>query len=101
MGTASRGEGGNGCAEAEAKEGDGAGQEESSGKVKGGEQGGKQEERHPRTLRSLPSLAAHNGPLIRAEALIYAPAQAEIKSNLVGVRLIVGTQRAAPERDLN
>lgn len=97
MGTASRGEGGNGCAEAKAREGDGAGQEQSSGKVKGGEQ----EERHPRTLRSLPALVAYNGPLIRAEALIYAPAQAEIKSNLVGVRLIVGTQRAVPERDLN
>lgn len=62
---------------------------------------GEQEQGDPWALSSLRSLAAYNGPLIRAEALIYALAQAEIKSNLVGVWLIVGTQRAVPERDLN
>lgn len=41
-----------------------------------------------------PSLLAYNGPLIQAEALIYALAQAEIKSSLVGAWLIVDTQRA-------
>lgn len=58
-------------------------------------------ERDPQTLQSLPSLAVYNGPLIQAEALIYVLTQAEIKSNLVSVRLIVGTQRAVLERDLN
>lgn len=48
-----------------------------------------------------PSLLAYNGPLIRAEALIYALAQAEIKSSLVGAWLIVDTQRAGPGRDLS
>lgn len=61
----------------------------------------KQAERDPRTLQSLPSFLAYNGPLIQAEVLIYALAQAEIKSNLVSVWLIVGTQRAVLERDLN
>lgn len=61
----------------------------------------KQAAHDPQTFQSFPSLTAYNGPLIRAEALIYALVQAEIKSNLVGVWLIVGTQRAEPERDLN
>lgn len=37
------------------------------------------------TFQSLPSLVAYNEPLIQAEILIYALAQAEIKSNLVSV----------------
>lgn len=65
------------------------------------ERRGKPAEGDPQTLQSLPSLTAYNGPLIRAEALIYVLTQAEIKSNLVSVRLIVGTQRAALGRDLN
>jgi len=54
-----------------------------------------------RPSRASPPSWRTIGPLVQAEALIYALAQAEIKSNLVGVWLIVGTQRAVLERDLN